>query len=249
MRLRDFDPILKAPGNFFFKYRDALFPTILACTAIAVKPAPFLDSRSADLALDAAGLAVACLGQGIRILTIGYVYIIRGGKAKKVYAERLVTTGIFAHVRNPMYLGNLLVILGFALIHNAPLFYALMIPFFAFAYASIIAAEESFLRDKFGPEFEAYCARVNRLLPKPGGLRNTLASMRFDWQRVIRKEYGTLFTFITSILGLFALELYRFDGFSGHESRFALLAGLWLSAGIAWAVARILKKKKRLGSD
>lgn len=249
MRLRDFDPILTPFGNFFFKFRDALFPMLLACAAIAIKPVPLLQSHRADLALDAAGLAIALLGQSIRILTIGYVYIIRGGKAKKVYAESLVTSGIFAHVRNPMYLGNLLIILGFALIHNAPLFYAVALPFFAFAYASIIAAEEAFLRNKFGTEFETYCARVNRLLPSLRGLRRTLASMRFDWQRVIRKEYGTLFTFITSLLGLFALEIYHASGWTGHEPQFALLAGLWLATGIAWAIARILKKKKRLGSD
>ena len=46
------------------------------------------------------------------MLTIGYEYIVRGGRQGKVYAEDLVQGGVFAHSRNPLYLGNLLIIVG-----------------------------------------------------------------------------------------------------------------------------------------
>jgi hypothetical protein len=65
-------------------------------------------------------------------------YIKRGGKAGKVYAPRLVTQGLFGHSRNPLYVGNLLVLLGVFLVHNNSVVYHIGVPFFLFAYTSIV---------------------------------------------------------------------------------------------------------------
>lgn len=249
MRLSDADKVMVPIGNFFFKYRDGLFPIVLVCIAVAARPAPFLGDKRLDLFLDAAGLLVALAGQGVRVVTIGFAYVKRGGKDKKVYADRLVQEGIFAHSRNPMYLGNLLVIVGFALIHNSPWFYVVGLPFFFFAYLCIIATEESFLRRKFGDEYEAYCTRVNRLLPSLRGLAATLGEMTFDWKRVVRKEYGTLFTFVTCIVGLLVLERLTFGNFADERRFLTAIGVIWAAAACGWAVARVLKRKRLLGAD
>ena len=52
------------------------------------------------------------------MLVIGLVYITRGGQNRQVWANSLVDTGMFAHCRNPLYLANLLLILGLAIVHN-----------------------------------------------------------------------------------------------------------------------------------
>lgn len=99
-------------GNLFFKIRNALFPIVFIAIALTTTPAPFLGSEARDRWLDAFGIALALAGQALRGLVIGLAYIGRGGKDKKVYAETLVQDGIFAHSRNPLYVGNMLVFLG-----------------------------------------------------------------------------------------------------------------------------------------
>src|SRR5208282_5943486 len=152
-------------GNFFFHYRNGLFPLVYLLL-IFKSPGLFPDFRTA-LAI---GLAVTVLGQFLRAITIGLEYIIRGGRNRQVYAEKLVTGGIFTHCRNPLYVGNLLIILGVGGASNSHLFMCIGFPFFLFAYRAIVAAEENFLRNKFGAEFDEYCARVNRFLPNFSGI-------------------------------------------------------------------------------
>src|SRR5213596_653057 len=132
-------------GNFLFHYRNGLFPLVYALLVLKGRPA-LPDYRVAALL----GFLVGLTGQLLRAVTIGLEYIIRGGRNRQVYAEKLVQGGIFAHCRNPLYIGNLLIILGLGIACNSGLFLAVGIPFFVFAYWAIIAAEENFLRSKFG---------------------------------------------------------------------------------------------------
>src|SRR6266498_3883692 len=146
-------------GNILFHHRNGLFP--LAYTLLIFKSQPvFQDYEIAALL----GFLVGAIGQLLRAVTIGLEYIIRGGRHRQVYAEKLVQGGVFAHCRNPLYLGNFLILLGVGVASNSTLFLAVGIPFFAVAYWAIIAAEENYLRRKFGTEFDDYCARVNRLI-------------------------------------------------------------------------------------
>src|SRR5205814_7404454 len=100
------------------------------------------------------GFLVASAGQMLRAATIGLEYIIRGGRKRQVYAEKLVQGGVFAHCRNPLYLGNFVILLGVGLASNSVLFLCIAIPFFAFAYWALIAAEENYLRNKAEHEFD-----------------------------------------------------------------------------------------------
>ena len=79
--------------------------------------------------------------------------------------EELTTTGPYAHVRNPLYLGSILIAAGFAVsLLSWPVAVALAV-MFAAIYVPVIASEERFLRTTF-PEFEEYCKRVPRLIPR-----------------------------------------------------------------------------------
>src|SRR5690242_1080534 len=100
-----------ASGNYFFRTRDIIFPIVFVVLALAFKPYYPQNSERLDFWVDLLGITIAFLGQGLRAAVIGYAYVKRGGKDKMIYADRLVQEGFFAHSRNPLYLGNLLVLL------------------------------------------------------------------------------------------------------------------------------------------
>lgn len=146
------------------------------------------------------GLLVTFSGQAIRAMTIGLVYIIRGGKNRNIYAEDLVTQGLFSHCRNPLYLGNILMLLGVGILSNSAIYAFIVMPFFIFIYHAIVLAEENFLRNKFGEAFNRYCSQVNRWLPDFRGLADTLRGFTFNWRRWLLKEYNTQFVWLSGIV-------------------------------------------------
>lgn len=174
-------------GNFLFRTRNGLFP-LLYLTLFA----GFERVSDASEMMLIAGSVIALAGQGIRVLTVGLDYIVRGGRNKRVYANELVQNGLFAHCRNPLYLGNLLMIIGFGIASNNPWYLAITLPLFFFAYACIIAAEEHYLQGRFGERYLRYCASTPRLIPRLSGLTETLRTFSFNWRRVVVKEYSTM---------------------------------------------------------
>jgi protein-S-isoprenylcysteine O-methyltransferase Ste14 len=100
-------------------------------------------------------LALVLPGLWLRAYASGYV--------KK--NQELTTTGPYAHVRNPLYLGSILIAAGFAVaLMSWPVAVALALMFIAI-YVPVIASEERFLRATF-PGFDEYCRRVPRLIPR-----------------------------------------------------------------------------------
>jgi protein-S-isoprenylcysteine O-methyltransferase Ste14 len=105
----------------------------------------------------AAGAVVIAPGLLIRALASGHV--------RK--NEALATSGPYAYTRNPLYLGSLLIGVGFAVAARSWwVGVALAVMFFA-VYLPVIRGEEALLRGKF-PEFEEYARRVPRMLPRIG---------------------------------------------------------------------------------
>jgi len=244
---RGVDAIVIAIGNLVFRYRDYLAPVAIALVALLSAPRPFLGSRALDRWWDAAGIAVSLAGQSLRILVIGLAYIKRGGRNKRIAADRLVAEGIFDHVRHPMYVGNFLLLVGLMMVWNSPLGYVVA-TLLACGLFSMARAEEVFLGGKFGAEYDAYCARVPRFVPRVRGLATTMSGFTFDWKRVVRKEYGTTFSWTTTAVALLALERIRWDGVAGAAPLLRVLGPVWLVIALAWATARWMKKTRRLDS-
>lgn len=233
-------------GNFVFRYRNGLFPAVMLALFLAFPPVRPMDSAAADLWLDLAGLAIALIGQAWRVMIVGLAYIKRGGVNKRIHADALVTDGIFQHCRNPLYVGNLLVLLGLLVIHNSPWVYLLGGAFFLISYVAVVAAEERFLRAKFGADYDDYMRRVNRWLPSLNGLSATLASMRFNWRRVLIKEYSSWTNWTAVACFLVAYEAVYWSGFAAARPTL-IAAGLGIVAILLQAlVLHHLKKTKRL---
>ncbi len=230
-------------GDFLFHYRNGLFPLAYALLIFNSRPV-FADYRVAALL----GLLIGGAGQALRAATIGLDYIVRGGQNRRVYADKLVQGGIFAHCRNPLYVGNFLMIAGVGVASNSVLFLVVAIPFFLVAYRAIIAAEENYLRNKFGPDFDAYCARVNRLLPALSGLWKTLSGMRFNWPRLVSAEYGSTFIWIAATILVTLRNTWGHGDYSSSNPLVWLLWALLACALLAYATARFFKKSGYLAA-
>jgi protein-S-isoprenylcysteine O-methyltransferase Ste14 len=116
----------------------------------------------------AIGGAIAMVGLALRAWAAGHL-------AKY---ERLSTSGPFAHLRNPLYLGTLIVGSGFAVAGAHVGIGVLLVAFFVMLYLPVIEEEENYLRKKF-PEYTEYQQRVPRLWPRlsrQGSSRNRFRS-------------------------------------------------------------------------
>jgi protein-S-isoprenylcysteine O-methyltransferase Ste14 len=236
--------VLVASGNFFFRYRNAVFPAVLVAL-FALFPPPRLGGP-ADLWLDVLGLAIGLSGQALRMAVIGFAYIKRGGLNKKVYAETLVTEGFFATCRNPLYVGNILMLVGLFVIEGNPAAILVGLAFFLYAYVAIVRAEETFLAGKFGDAYARYCRDVNRWWPDFSRLGAATEGMSFDWRRVVIKDYSTFCAWIGMAVLLLAYEDAYWRGFA-LPARFYVTWALVVLALIAAALlVRWAKKSGRL---
>lgn len=231
-------------GRFLFRFRNGLFPLVYLL-AFVPSPSLFSDWRVAMIV----GVVVALCGQLIRAYSIGWVYIIRGGRDRRFYAEDLVTEGAFAHSRNPLYLGNILIAIGVGVALNSVVFTVVGGGFFLFAYRAIVAGEESYLREKFGSEFDRYCERVPRFFPSLAGIGKTWREHSFRWRRLLVKEYGTTFVWVAGILAGKLYQFYRLGVGRIDPVPIHRLWGLLGCAFVGYAVARVLKKTGIVAAD
>ncbi|MFZ1007053.1 MAG: isoprenylcysteine carboxylmethyltransferase family protein [Candidatus Sulfotelmatobacter sp.] len=118
--------------------------------------------------------------------------------------ESLATSGPYAYTRNPLYLGSLLIGVGFAVAARSWwVGVALVLMFFAI-YLPVIRDEEAFLRQKF-PEFEEYARQVPRMLPRLTASLNEREASRFSLDLYLKhREWNALLGALVLAAGLIA---------------------------------------------
>ena len=231
-----------AYGRWLFKYRNKVFTVFLLLLLLGLPPVTAGHDLLLDRWMDVLGFAIAAAGQILRAAVIGLEYIKRGGVNKQPHADKLVTGGMFAHCRNPLYVGNLLILAGLFVIHNHVLVYVLGGAFYVGAYYAIVAAEEDYLRDKFGPDFDVYCQQVPRWNIRWSGIATTLASMEMNWKRMVQKDYGTAYFWMAGGALLLTIERLHATttGYAATEVVMPLLALVVLTAlfFVVWRLKR-----------
>jgi hypothetical protein len=180
------------------------------------------------------------------VLVIGLAYITRGGQGRQVWANTLVEDGVFGHCRNPLYLANVLLILGLAIVHGGWAMYLIGVPFFMAAYFCIVRAEEHYLLGRFGNAYADYCRRVPRWMPSWRGLSRTLAEGQFDWLKILRKEYGTPFAWLSGLAVLLVWEHATPGAMPIGRMELGVIAIAWVVLAIAYLVVRTLKLRGKL---
>lgn len=118
------------------------------------------------------GVPLAVLGEALRIWSSGHIEKTRS----------LATGGPYAHTRNPLYLGSLLMAVGVAVASSSTWVVLVVAAYLVAFYPAVMREEAAFLRERFTAEYDTWAAAVPILLPRltPGGPSAT----RFEWRRV-----------------------------------------------------------------
>ena len=181
-------------GAWLFRQRTWI-PLPLALALLLVRAAETPSSTVAWL-----GAAIVAGGEGLRLWAVRHIGVISRTRSDRL--GPVVSTGPFAVIRNPLYVGNMALWAGFALsarlVWLAPVFIAVL----GLEYHAIVRWEESLLESRRGEEYRAYAGRVPRWLPigsrqSPVGSRQSPVGSRqspvtFSWRETLFSERGTL---------------------------------------------------------
>lgn len=188
MRLND---RLGREGAFLFRWRSYLPLLLLAVVVPALFERAQMEVRLGEAVTHAwvyFCMVVSLSGQMVRCLTIGYVPAGTSGRGtKRQSADVLNTTGMYSIVRNPLYLGNFIVMLGLAMSLMVWWLVALFVLIYWLYIERIIWTEEEFLSARFGREYDDWCARTPAFIPNFVLWRP--ADLTFSLRTVLRREY------------------------------------------------------------
>lgn len=150
--------------NFFFKYRSYT-PIPLGIMIVY-----FARPNNLHLSL---GALLLFVGEAIRIWAVSYA----GGitRTRNVGAPKICSSGPYAFVRNPLYVGNMMMYLGVVFIAGAANVYlmaATTIAFFLIQYSLIISLEEETLRGLFEKNYKEYEKNVPAIFPRLSSWKN-----------------------------------------------------------------------------
>ena len=230
-------------GNFLFHTRNVLFPVYLLILFFIWPPVALTDATSCYVMT--AGILMIALGQLFRIVTIGLAYIIRGGRNRRIYAEDLVTGGMFSHCRNPLYVGNQLIAIGYVFVGGNMGSIIVGTVSFLIIYRLIVHSEETFLRAKFGQPYDDFCNDVPRWIPKLNGIFDTFKGYVFDWPAVAVKDGGTIFMSVMVPVATIAYKLSLTNQLDAYKTPLIILSVIMTSA---FLTMRFFKKSGRLKS-
>jgi len=143
-----------------------IFLTLLICSFFIFKLVRHSVGPWDDL-IEILGIGLILLGQLLRVSSRGY-------KAERSRSgHSLITDGPYSLVRNPMYLGIVLIGSGVVLFVFHPWVFAIFALVFVLRYVHVIISEEKILLNAFGEEYKDYMRRVPRLLPNSAFLFKT----------------------------------------------------------------------------
>lgn len=230
-------------GSWLFRWRA--LPPVLALLLLMVHLEGYhylFGGKPADDAWQLGCVVVATLGLLLRAYVVAHTPKDTSGRnAREQRAASLNTSGLYSVVRHPLYVGNFLVYLGtVAFTHDLwPALVCLLA--FALYYERIMAAEEAFLRARFGAAFDDWARATPAFLPNPRLWRRP--DLPFSLRNVLRREYNNVFSVV---LAMFLLDS---ASESAAQGRFAL--GHWWSLALAigflaWLVLRTLKRHTEL---
>lgn len=142
------------------------------------------------------GAAIAFFGLVIRAVASGHVN----------KNEELAKTGPYAYVRNPLYLGSIVIAIGFAVVARDAAIAVLIVVMFILIYVPTMRSEERYLRANF-PEYSAYASEVPRLVPR----RFRFGGMGQDFSRELylkHREYNASFGAAAMLVALVVKMLW-----------------------------------------
>jgi protein-S-isoprenylcysteine O-methyltransferase Ste14 len=237
---------LRSEGEALFRWRSFVPLILLIPAALALAEGPNVArvfGESIEEYWMELCLIVSLFGQGIRCLTVGYIPTGTSGRnTHHQRADFLNTTGMYSLCRNPLYLGNFLVIFGIVLACQN-LWFALVAFLAYWLYIErVIAAEEEFLSGKFGREYEEWAARTPVIFPdirlwkQPG--------LVFSIKTVLKREYSGFFALFACyfVFELITDVVFETEPFTAWLHRDWIWPVLLLVGAAGFVVLRTMKK-------
>lgn len=157
------------------------------------------------------GFLIALLGELIRFWGVSWA----GSETRttgSVGGTFLIISGPFAYVRNPLYVGNILIYLGLGIMSFAwfPYLQIVAIFFFLLQYYLIVKEEEGYLKERFQEEYKIYCENVPPFFPRLTPYKNkSITQPPFSAAAGLRSETRSLQAFLGVSLLLIILWLIR----------------------------------------
>lgn len=233
---------LDIAGRLFFRARSfAPLPVMGLVLWLSwrahIQPGP--GGEAVDTALNMLGLALCLLGALTRFLTIASVPAGTSSQSRVLHSHALNTTGPYAAVRHPLYLGNLLITVGLLSIAHDPWAWLLGLGYWLVSHVLIIRAEETLLQKAFGAQWDAWAAEVPALAPLPTKLGGFFQGP-FSWRRAVQREVNPLVGW-----GMGATLLLMWESFARSTLTTARgKAGVWtLAAFLVLLIANKVWKK------
>jgi len=137
------------------------------------------------------GLVLVVVGEWVRLAGVAAAGTVTRRRSREV--QRLVTYGIFQWVRNPLYVGNFFIWMGFVVISGVLWFLPIAIVLFAIEYTLIVRYEEGVLESIFGAPYLAYKASTPRWFPHAPHVRE---QGPHDWTEAWRSETSTFMQYV-----------------------------------------------------
>lgn len=185
-------------GSILFRHRGWLpVPFLLV---------PLLASGAPDAMNWILGIGLIAFGEVIRLAGVAAAGTVTRRRSRTV--QRLVTYGIFAWMRNPLYVGNFLIWMGFIVISDVLWFIPVAIALFAIEYTLIVRYEEGVLESIFGTEYLAYKDRTSRWFPRPPA---TDEEGEHHWAEAWRSEISTFLQYLVIIALFIAKQKYGWN--------------------------------------
>ncbi len=249
---RSFGPFsrrLADQGLFLFRHRGSFVVFLLPAAALAV-----LERRSAGLPADPGlgwlivCLAVSLVGMAVRAAAVGSAPPGASTRSLRAPSASLLnTSGMYSLSRHPIYLGNLFVLLGFALAVRSWWFVLTAALVYWLLYERVIAAEERFLGERFGITHRRWAERTPTFWPRPHQWRPP--QTRFSWRTVVLREYNSPLLIAAIFLFLRWVDqvIVRDLGAGAWLRQDLALAASVIAFAVAVPVMRQVRKRGRSG--
>lgn len=224
-------------GNFLFKHRSFTPLPLIVLVFIIFKP---IDLGAANIFINLGGFMVSLFGESIRVIAVGYSHKGTSGRERFLKAEALNTTGIYSLVRNPLYIGNLLIFSGLVAVF-ANIWAEVVVAVFLIAqYYFIILSEEDFLSREYGKEYQDYCVRMRRVIPVFKNYEKN--SNPFALSKVIFKESDSVFNMLAMYLLVLGYKEKAFRGTIKHPFLFIIPGIIFV---LSYIIVKVVKKKRK----
>ena len=210
----------------------------VAAGLVFLQPARIPSPTASSRLVEVLGFVLLAVGVAVRVIARGWKY--------EQPRRTLVTTGPYACLRHPLYLGSFLAISGLLAIAGSMPFAAVCILCFWLGHLPVIAGEEAFLSRRWGAAYEAYRRSTSAFVPRWPSTRSAAEILPRDlWGAVVREVDAVC---LWPAVGMLIL-LWRESDYRMLQPNLALSRGVPVALGVillfGWGFLRVRRESVR----